>query len=75
MFFFKRKKQDDEPVDLEARSPQLGIKNKDLQLRAETLEGTDLDAAWARLEREAPEYPNYKTKTDREIAIVRLRRR
>jgi deazaflavin-dependent oxidoreductase (nitroreductase family) len=46
-----------------------------VQVRAETLEGTDLDAAWARLEREAPEYPNYKTKTDREIAIVRLRRR
>ena len=30
MFLFKKK--DDEPVDLEARSPQLGIKNKDLQL-------------------------------------------
>jgi deazaflavin-dependent oxidoreductase (nitroreductase family) len=46
-----------------------------VQVRAETLEGTDLDAAWERLEREAPEYPKYKTKTDREIAIVRLRRR
>ena len=46
-----------------------------VQVRAETLEGTELDAAWARLEREAPEYPKYKTKTDREIAIVRLRLR
>jgi hypothetical protein len=31
--------------------------------------------AWQRLETEAPEYPKYRTKTDREIAIVRLRRR
>ena len=44
-------------------------------VRAETLEGPDLDAAWQRLEREAPEYPKYKTKTDREVAIVRLRAR
>ena len=46
-----------------------------VDIRAETLEGTDLDAAWQRIEREAPEYPQYKTKTDREIAIVRLRLR
>ncbi len=39
----------------------------------ETLEGADLAAAWERLEREAPEYPKYRTKTDREVAIVRLR--
>jgi hypothetical protein len=44
-------------------------------IRAETLEETDLDAAWQRIEREAPEYPQYKTKTDREIAIGRLRGR
>jgi len=44
-------------------------------VRAETLGGTDLAAAWRRLEREAPEYPKYRTKTDREIAVVRLRRR
>lgn len=30
---------------------------------------------WQRLEREAPEYPKYLSKTDREMAIVRLRRR
>ncbi len=46
-----------------------------IAVHAETLEGADLDAAWKRLEREAPEFPNYRTKTDREIAIVRLRRR
>ena len=43
MFFFKRKKQDDEPVDLEARSPQLGIKNKDLQILGQLMaQGADL---------------------------------
>ena len=46
-----------------------------IEVRAETLEGPDLDAAWKRLEVEAPEFPKYRTKTDREIAIVRLRRR
>jgi len=32
MFLFKRKKKDDEPVDLEARSPETGLKYKDIQL-------------------------------------------
>ena len=44
-------------------------------VRAETLEGPDLAGAWQRLEKEAPEYPKYRTKTDREVAIVRLRTR
>ena len=43
VFLFKRKKQDDEPVDLEARSPQLGIKNKDLQVLGQLMaQGADL---------------------------------
>jgi Regulator of ribonuclease activity B len=43
VFLFKRKKQDGEPVDLEARSPQLGIKNKDLQLLGQLMaQGADL---------------------------------
>ena len=46
-----------------------------VDVRAETLAGDDLAAAWKRLERDAPEFPKYRTKTDREIAIVRLRRR
>jgi deazaflavin-dependent oxidoreductase (nitroreductase family) len=46
-----------------------------VEVRAETLEGSELDAAWQRLEREAPEFPRYRTKTDRDISIVRLRRR
>jgi hypothetical protein len=52
-----------------------GVAESCAGVRAETLEGTDLAAAWERLEREAPEYPKYRTKTDREIAIVRLRSR
>lgn len=46
-----------------------------VDVHAETLEGPDLATAWQRLEREAPEFPKYRTKTDREMAIVRLRRR
>lgn len=42
---------------------------------AETLEGDELDRAWERYAREAPEFPRYRTKTDREIPIIRLRRR
>jgi deazaflavin-dependent oxidoreductase (nitroreductase family) len=42
---------------------------------AETLEGDDLAAAWERIGREAPEFPKYRTQTDREIPVVRLLRR
>ena len=61
-----------------AAQPEATIQLEDgrrIGVRAETLEGDDLAAAWQRLEREAPEYPEYRTKTNREIAIVRLRRR
>jgi deazaflavin-dependent oxidoreductase (nitroreductase family) len=44
-------------------------------VRAETLAGDELAAVWDRLAREAPEFPTYRSKTDREIAVVRLRRR
>ena len=59
--------QPEATVELEA-GRRIGV-------RAETLEGSDLASAWQRLEREAPEYPKYRTKTDREVAIVRLRAR
>jgi Regulator of ribonuclease activity B len=40
---FKRKRDDAEPVDPEARSPQLGVKNKDLVLLGQLLQqGADL---------------------------------
>ncbi len=61
-----------------AAQPEATVQFEDgrrIDVRAETLEGPDLEAAWRRLEREAPEYPKYRTKTDREVAIVRLRRR
>ena len=61
-----------------AAQPDATIQLEDgrrLGVHAETLEGADLAAAWQRLEQEAPEYPKYRTKTDREIAIVRLRSR
>lgn len=61
-----------------AAQPDATIQLEDgrrIDVRAETLEGPDLAAAWQRLEREAPEYPKYRTKTDREVAIVRLRSR
>jgi hypothetical protein len=43
-----------------------------VDIEARSLEGAELDAAWKRLELEAPEYPKYLTKTDREIPILRL---
>jgi hypothetical protein len=43
LFLFKRKKKDEEPVDLEARSPQLGVKYKDLQVLGQLMQqGADL---------------------------------
>ena len=46
-----------------------------VDVEASTLAGAELDAAWMRLGDEAPEYPKYLTKTDREIPILRLRQR
>jgi deazaflavin-dependent oxidoreductase (nitroreductase family) len=44
-----------------------------VEVDAESLTGPELDAAWRRLEAEAPEYPRYLSKTDRKIAVIRLR--
>lgn len=44
-------------------------------VRAETLVGEELEAAWARIAVDAPEYVKYRSKTDREIPVIRLRRR
>jgi deazaflavin-dependent oxidoreductase (nitroreductase family) len=46
-----------------------------VDVRAETLEGPDLEAAWKRVAAEAKPYSDYRTKTDREIPVVRLRQR
>jgi deazaflavin-dependent oxidoreductase (nitroreductase family) len=61
-----------------ARRPQATIEfygGQRVDVEAATLSGAEKDAAWARLAEEAPEYPKYLEKTDREIPIVRLRRR
>jgi len=46
-----------------------------VEVEAATLTGDELAAAWKRLEAEAPEYPKYLSKTDRDIPIVRLSER
>ena len=61
-----------------AHTPDATIQFADgirVPVRAETLEGEALDAAWQVIGIEAPEYVKYRSKTDREIPVVRLRRR
>src|SRR5262245_45117105 len=43
-------------------------------VRAERLAGDDYDAAWERIGDEAPEYPVYRSRTTREIPVIRLAR-
>jgi len=61
-----------------AREPRATIEffgGRRLEVDAETLAGAELEPAWKRLETEAPEYPRYLSKTDRQIAVVRLTER
>jgi deazaflavin-dependent oxidoreductase (nitroreductase family) len=44
-------------------------------VRAERLTGEEYDRAWERIEKDAPEYPAYRSRTTREIPIIRLTRR
>ena len=44
-----------------------------LPVRAERLTGADLDRAWGRIADEAPEYVAYRSRTKREIPVIRLR--
>lgn len=44
-------------------------------VRAEPLDGEELDQAWARAAVDAPEYVSYRSKTDRAIPVIRLRKR
>ena len=46
-----------------------------VDVRAESLEGEDAERAWERIAADAPEYVKYRSKTDREIPVIRLRRR
>ncbi|MFN2419611.1 MAG: nitroreductase/quinone reductase family protein [Candidatus Limnocylindria bacterium] len=61
-----------------AKEPRATIEffgGRRVEVEAETLVGAELDAAWKRLEVEAPEYPRYLSKTDRQIPVIRLRER
>jgi deazaflavin-dependent oxidoreductase (nitroreductase family) len=61
-----------------ARDPEATIEFKDgprIPVRAEALVSGDAEAAWARIARDAPEYVKYRSKTDREVVVVRLRQR
>ena len=46
-----------------------------VDVRAESLDEADLARAWERIGVDAPEYVKYRTKTDRAIPVIRLRRR
>jgi deazaflavin-dependent oxidoreductase (nitroreductase family) len=41
-------------------------------VRAERLNGDDVQRAWQRIEVDAPEFPKYREKTSRELPIFRL---
>lgn len=58
-----------------SRQPEATIEFGDgrrIAVRAETLSGEQLDVAWERIAVEAPEYVKYRSKTDREIPVIRL---
>lgn len=60
-----------------AKRPEATIEFGDgrrIDVRAESLEGEELERAWRRIAIDAPEYVKYRSKTDREIPVVRLRR-
>jgi hypothetical protein len=66
---FRRKKQDTEPVDLEARSPDTGLKYKDIALLGQMVErGADL-----RQPRHALYYVYFKSREAAEAGAVEAR--
>jgi deazaflavin-dependent oxidoreductase (nitroreductase family) len=61
-----------------ARQPDAVVEFKGgrrIDVVAETLEGERLESAWARIGVDAPEFVGYRSKTDRELPVVRLRQR
>ncbi len=49
------------------------VDHRKAKVTAESLKGTEREAAWQRIVAAAPNYRAYQAKTDREIPIVRLR--
>ncbi|MGH2462147.1 MAG: nitroreductase/quinone reductase family protein [Candidatus Limnocylindria bacterium] len=61
-----------------AKRPEATIEFGDgrpISVRADALDGVELEEAWKLLAVKAPEYVRYRSKTDREIPVVRLRPR
>ncbi|MEP6639359.1 MAG: nitroreductase/quinone reductase family protein [Chloroflexota bacterium] len=59
-----------------AKNPEATLEFGDgrrVAVRAETPVGADLDAAWETIGTVAPIYVGYRTKTDRDIPVIRLR--
>ncbi|HXC77396.1 MAG TPA: nitroreductase/quinone reductase family protein [Candidatus Acidoferrum sp.] len=52
----------------------LQVRGKRYRVKPASLHGADRSAAWKRITREAPNFAEYQTKTDREIPVVRLTR-
>ena len=58
-----------------ARNPEkvwLEVGNRKFRARAESLQGAEREAAYARVVAVAPQYGGYLKKTDREIPVIRL---
>ena len=59
-----------------ARNPDATLEFGDgrrVPVRADSPAGADLDDAWEKISKAAPIYAGYRTKTDREIPVIRLR--
>jgi deazaflavin-dependent oxidoreductase (nitroreductase family) len=52
----------------------LHVRGERFHVRPVSLHGAERAAAWKRITREAPNFAEYQTKTDREIPVVRLTR-
>ena len=59
-----------------AKNPEATLEFGDgrrVPVRAETPVGADLDLAWEKIGKDAPVYVGQRTKTDRDIPVIRLR--
>ncbi len=59
-----------------AKNPEATLEFGDgrrIAVRAESPVGADLDAAWETIGKVSPIDPGYRTKTDRDIPVIRLR--
>jgi deazaflavin-dependent oxidoreductase (nitroreductase family) len=53
----------------------IDIDGKHVNVVAEQVHGSERDTAWAAITKASPRFATYPTKTDREIPVIRLRRR